>query len=245
MALASTGSFSFFVWPFFEYWCNRFGWNRCWDVRWIGEVTVSGIISLVIALAVVISWLVTYFWVITDLLAISLAVSAFSFVRIPNLKIASLVLVIFFLYDIFWVFISPLFFKKSVMVTVAVGLPRLPMIIMIPKVLEADSFTLLGLGDIVLPGLWLCFLYRFDKYKENRFGYFMLSWIFYILGLILTFAMLVVIQFGQPALLYLVPATLLPTVFVGLVRVELKQLWQGIPTPATTEADQALLTDTV
>jgi signal peptide peptidase-like 2B len=42
-------------------------------------------------------------------------------IKLPNLKIASLLLSLAFFYDIFFVFISPLFFEESVMVRVASG----------------------------------------------------------------------------------------------------------------------------
>jgi len=39
--------------------------------------------------------------------------------------------------------------------------------------------------------------------------------------------MLLILQMGQPALLYLVPCTLIPAVFLGWRRKELKNLWTG------------------
>lgn len=81
-------------------------------------------------------------------LAVTLAVTALSTLRIPSLKVATVVLWLFFLYDIFWVFLSQYIFKKNVMVTVATQLPTLPMVLTLPRVLT-DGDSLLGLGDIV------------------------------------------------------------------------------------------------
>jgi len=231
MAFSSLSSFAYFAYPFLDALCNRIGGTltKSCEVRWLGWISVSGIASLLVSLAMVISWLVTLNFVLTDILAISLALTALSFVRLPNLKVAAIILVLFFFYDIFWVFISPFIFKKSVMVTVAVQLPSLPMVIVIPRFLNA-GWSLLGVGDIVLPGLWLCFLFRFDKLNKTTFlnGYFLRAWIGYILGLVLTLCMLLALQQGQPALLYLVPFTLIPPIFFGWMRNELKQLWTGI-----------------
>jgi len=149
--------------------------------------------------------------------------------RLPNLKISAILLWIFFFYDIFWVFLSEYIFKKNVMVTVATNLPSLPMVIILPRALD-DGASLLGAGDIVLPGLFLCYLYRFDHWQHSAFrnGYFFKAWIGYIVGLVVTIIMVYALQRGQPALLYLVPFTMIPTVITGYSRGQLHLLWQGI-----------------
>lgn len=49
----------------------------------------------------------------------------------------------------------------------------------------------------------------------------------YGVGLLITFVALAVMQMGQPALLYLVPCTLLTSLAVALCRKELPQFWTG------------------
>lgn len=49
----------------------------------------------------------------------------------------------------------------------------------------------------------------------------------YGIGLLITFVALAVMQMGQPALLYLVPCTLLTSLSVALWRRELPQFWTG------------------
>jgi signal peptide peptidase-like protein 2B len=39
--------------------------------------------------------------------------------RLPNIRVATILLCCAFFYDIFWVFISPLIFKQSVMIAVS------------------------------------------------------------------------------------------------------------------------------
>jgi hypothetical protein len=48
-------------------------------------------------------------------LALCLGVTAMAFLRLPNLMIASVVLWLFFFYDIFWVFLSAHIFGENVM----------------------------------------------------------------------------------------------------------------------------------
>jgi hypothetical protein len=115
-------------------------------------------------------------------LGIGYSVLALGFVKVPNLKISVLILTLLFIYDIFWVFYSANFFGTSVMVAVAtkaatnplhtvagaVGLQdnvaaelQLPM-----KLIFGDH--ILGLGDIVLPGLILVFLLKYDTFKVRK-----------------------------------------------------------------------------
>lgn len=49
----------------------------------------------------------------------------------------------------------------------------------------------------------------------------------YGVGLFITFVMLFVMEQGQPALLYLVPCTLITGLVIGWQRGELKKLWTG------------------
>ena len=49
----------------------------------------------------------------------------------------------------------------------------------------------------------------------------------YILGLVATFISLFLMNAAQPALLYLVPFTLIPTILVAWCRGDLRPMWDG------------------
>ncbi|CAF2168453.1 unnamed protein product [Brassica rapa subsp. narinosa] len=75
---------------------------------------------LLVACAVtVVAWLVSGHWVLNNLLGISICIAFVSHVRLPNIKICTMLLLCLFVYDIFWVFFSERFFGANVMVTVA------------------------------------------------------------------------------------------------------------------------------
>jgi len=127
------------------------------------------------------------------------------------------------------------------MVSVAKNLDG-PIKILFPRSLTPDPITqkietsLLGLGDIIIPGFFLALLLRFDAHKakvpyfpvnvHDSFPkpYFHSALIGYILGMGLT--MFVMIYFGaaQPALLYLVPAVLGSSFATAVFRGEVKEL---------------------
>eukprot|EP00438_Fugacium_kawagutii_P030530 Skav213658 [mRNA] locus=scaffold2012:437371:440378:- [translate_table: standard] len=95
---------------------------------------------------------------------------------------------------------------------------------------------ILGLGDIAIPGLLVSLLLRHDLIRRHRRcrGYFLAGVIGYAFGLLATFVSLYLMQHGQPALLFLVPGTLIPTCFIALRKArmqnmrntgELRELW--------------------
>lgn len=45
---------------------------------------------------------------------------------------------------------------------------NLPGKLVFPSIHNAGHFSMLGLGDIVMPGLLLCFVLRYDAYKKSQ-----------------------------------------------------------------------------
>lgn len=101
------------------------------------------------------------------------------------------------------------------------------------------GMSMLGLGDMVLPGILMAFTYRLDNGLRIR-RYFPLCFIGYAFGLVVAFIFVMVYRVAQPALLYLVPCCLGPVLIVGYFTNQLGILWNGIPQttsvlPVTTE----------
>ncbi|XP_048131929.1 signal peptide peptidase-like 2 [Rhodamnia argentea] len=202
----------------------------------IGEVSLISIIVLVPCMAFAIFWAVhqkaSWAWIGQDILGICMMITVLQVARLPNIKVASVLLCCAFLYDIFWVFLSPLLFKESVMVAVArgdnSGGASIPMLLRVPRLFDPwGGYDMIGFGDILFPGLLVSLLYRFDK--ENKRGsvngYFLWSTVGYGVGLCLTYLGLYLMNgHGQPALLYLVPCTLGLSLVLALARGELKHL---------------------
>lgn len=130
------------------------------------------------------------------------------------------------------------------MVTVAKNLDG-PIKILFPRSLTPDPITkkiqlsLLGLGDIVIPGFFLALLLRYDAHKANlpvlpnnvdihaSFAkpYFHSCLIAYVFGMGLTMFIMVWFEAAQPALLYLVPACLGSSLTCAAVKGDLKALF--------------------
>lgn len=74
------------------------------------------------------------------------------------------------------------------------------------------GFTMLGLGDIVVPGMFVALALRYDHHRASfpnktvtsfRKPYFYAALTAYVLGLVTTMTVMHVFKAAQPALLYL------------------------------------------
>ena len=85
---------------------------------------------------------------------------------IGNFKNGFILLVLLFFYDIFFVF------GTDVMLTVAKGIDA-PIKLMFPKDYsgEKPQYAILGLGDIVIPGIFVSLCLRFDFLKSLNITY--------------------------------------------------------------------------
>ena len=101
---------------------------------------------------------------------------------------------------------------------------------------EGDM-SLLGLGDIVIPGLFVSILLRFDgkqakvrgleaEYENFPKPYFHWNIVFYALGLVATLVVMNVFKAAQPALLYLVPACLSASFISAQLQGNFTALWK-------------------
>ncbi|XP_043815976.1 signal peptide peptidase isoform X2 [Manihot esculenta] len=106
-----------------------------------------------------------------------------------------------FVYDIFWVFFTP------VMVSVAKSFDA-PIKLLFPTRDAARPFSMLGLGDIVIPGIFVALALRFDVSRGKGSQYFKSAFLGYTVGLVLTIVVMNWFQAAQPALLYIVPSVI-------------------------------------
>ncbi|KPM39674.1 hypothetical protein AK830_g6861 [Neonectria ditissima] len=253
-----------------------------------GEVKLSHMVAMLMSVATALVYSYTTSPFLSNTLGYGMCYGSFLLLSPTDYLTSTLVLVGLFFYDIVMVFYTPY------MVTVATKLD-----VPIKLTFEAaERRSILGLGDIVIPGMVMALALRFDlwmhyvrkikyestdlkliekdplsgvitsksevKYKEvkapyvNSKGtwgdslwvrgtmflsgpkqlpqaleaarfpktYFYASMFGYFLGMLVTLAMLLIFQRGQPALLYLVPGVLGSLWLTGLVRGEIRQMWK-------------------
>lgn len=191
-------------------------------------------------------YLVTKNWIISNLLALSLSLNAIALMSLDSFRTGAIMLGGLFVYDIFWVFATP------VMVSVARNFDA-PIKIVWPKnIIEALvalqareslpklQFTMLGLGDIVIPGIFVALALRYDQlvaseakpsvsftksYTRWSKPYFTATLVAYVAGLATTMGVMHFFKAAQPALLYLSPACTGAVFLTAALRGEFKQVW--------------------
>eukprot|EP00041_Stephanoeca_diplocostata_P012949 m.220375 g.220375 ORF g.220375 m.220375 type:complete len:409 (-) comp19159_c0_seq1:182-1408(-) len=181
------------------------------------------LVCLALASAVGGVYLYSKNWVANNLFGISFCVNGIEMFSLGSFQTGCILLSGLFIYDVFWVF------GTDVMVTVAKSFDA-PIKVLFPKDfmingIFAKEFAMLGLGDIVLPGVVIALLLRFDKKEKHRGSpYFHATYIAYILGLMTTIIVMQAFKAAQPALLYLVPACLTTPILLSLARGEFGKL---------------------
>ena len=112
---------------------------------------------------------------------------------------------------------------------------QLPMVLKVPHLIQHpllncfESYSMLGFGDILVPGLLVSYCHSYDLQRQGsgRWVYWMVANFFYLVGMITTFASLFLMNQAQPALLYLCPFTLIPVCIVAYFRGDLGYMWRG------------------
>lgn len=257
--ISSFFSAAFFLWPLGETSVRRL---RSMGLSVRNSTYVEAAIVLPFVIAIILVWLFSGHWLSNNIIGVSLCVLFGSLCKVPNLKVASMLFVGLFAYDVFFVFFSERFFGRNVMVEVATSTPKnpaavvanylnlpvspvkdlaLPAKLMIPT--KNGRYGILGLGDIILPELLLVYLLELDLQSRGiplHWGYFVKALLGYSVGLILSFFCNFMYGVAQPALLYIVPAVLLPTVYHGRRFGQLRLLWNG-PTRSVVEEGSEVL----
>ncbi|CAI2370600.1 unnamed protein product [Moneuplotes crassus] len=180
-------------------------------------------------------------WILNNTLAMSFSVYFLDKLLVTNYKNAVIYLLGMMLYDIFWVFGS------DVMVTVASQFDY-PIRLLIPQAPGSVQmkFSILGIGDIALPGIYCAMMFRYDfmrhitaskesftisnfeSVKESlsfHKPYFTASVVGYMLGLLTTTTIYRLYSSAQPALLYINPFMLITTLLASIYWGEFKGLF--------------------
>ncbi|XP_037258517.1 minor histocompatibility antigen H13 isoform X3 [Falco rusticolus] len=189
------------------------------------EFDTKDLVCLALSSVVGVWYLLRKHWIANNLFGLAFSLNGVELLHLNNVSTGCILLGGLFIYDVFWVF------GTNVMVTVAKSFEA-PIKLVFPqdlleKGLDADNFAMLGLGDIVIPGIFIALLLRFDiSLKKNTHTYFYTSFVAYIFGLGLTIFIMHIFKHAQPALLYLVPACIGFPLLVALAKGEVTEMFR-------------------
>lgn len=193
-------------------------------------------------------------WVANNLIGMSFAITGITLIGLENFKVGFILLSGLFFYDIFWVF------GTNVMVNVAMNFDA-PIKMLFPRnIFSAErKFSILGLGDIVIPGIFIALCLKFDRHLQLKkasskeaasipahMPYFKCAVAAYVAGLSVTMGVMHFFKAAQPALLYLSPACILSALGTALFRGELKEMFEFSVQPETesSSAKEAVVSET-
>ena len=163
------------------------------------------------------AYVATQHWVLNNVMAFALCVTAMELLHIKAYLTGAALLGGLFVYDIFWVF------GTDVMVTVARSIQG-PIKLVFPHDIFGDheKKSLLGLGDIVIPGVFLMQVLRMSLFRSHGRDatYYHVAMVAYVLSLVNTMGVMVFFEAAQPALLYIVPWLLLSVAGTAVARGE-------------------------
>lgn len=169
----------------------------------------------------------TKHWLANNILGIAFSLQGVEHLSLGTVQNGVILLCGLFFYDVFWVFCTP------VMVSVAKSFDA-PIKLLFPKELAAAEFSMLGLGDIVIPGIMVAIILRYDVQqhlvspKQTSTGkprLFYSCFLGYVIGIIATIVVMNVFKAAQPALLYIVPSVLATTFLHAYMTGEAKTLF--------------------
>jgi minor histocompatibility antigen H13 len=189
------------------------------------DINQLSLVSFFVAMGPTLLLVTTKHWIVNNIFGAAFCISGIQNLVLPNFKIGFVLLWGLFFYDIFWVF------RTDVMVTVAKNIDA-PIKFLFPIDLSLDppKFSMLGLGDIVIPGIFIALCLHFDvdrciKAVKGNLAkvnaiYFKCCLLAYAIGIVVTFACMIIFETAQPALLYLVPACTLSVAGLALFKKE-------------------------
>ena len=177
------------------------------------EATKPELVAYLLGLIGALWYGFTKHWLSNNLIGACFCVQGIEMMSLGSIFNGVILLIGLFFYDIFWVFGTNFIMGdgNSVMVSVAKNFEA-PIKLLFPKTLPAiaGQFSMLGLGDIVIPGFYVAMTLRYDKnIGKGKTSVFEWCFIGYCLGLGTTVFVMHVFKAAQPALLYIVPAVLI------------------------------------
>lgn len=224
------------------------------EERWTCEFTVAEAASTALAGVGTYAYIKTKHWLTNNMLGLCFSLQGIEYLTIDSVQIGTILLSGLFVYDIFWVFFTP------VMVSVARSFDA-PIKLLFPRVAAsavatADKpFSMLGLGDIVIPGLYVAMILRMDNARAQAAAqprrsitrseskkaatasktaktdgkpvpkYFPAVAFGYVVGIVTTIVVMNVFNAAQPALLYIVPTVLGATFIRAALVGEVSLTW--------------------
>ena len=187
---------------------------------------LDGLITLFIGvISSIYYWLptaMTQKFIISNIIAWSIAMVSLGSISFGSFQTAAILLGGLFLYDVYFVYFS------DAMMTVATKVEA-PIKFIYPNLssnVQDYPFSVLGLGDVVVPGLFVRFMNQVDKaLKPEKVSYLNVASVAYFVALSVCFYVNKVTNSGQPALFFLDPTLIGSALVASNVNGQFQDVW--------------------
>lgn len=188
-------------------------------IKWM-KIYAIDLVAVGAALPVLFIYWFSDNWIVMNCLAALVTLFSIEITHFKTLTIASITMAAFFFYDIYFVFFTPIMITvaKKIAIPVKIVWPREPNTFnMWLPYSDTTKFTLLGLGDIMLPGMYISLLSRAEARVTSTKGLIgkpsltRTCIIAYAISIIIAMCALHIFKKGQPVLLYITPCLLVAT----------------------------------
>ena len=203
------------------------------------DSNIYEIISSIISGITILFYFITRHWILNNIICFCFSFTIMSIFILKSFILSFLFLFAYFIYDTFWVFYSEKIFNDNVMDVAATSI-QIPIKIEMPILFSnnpVNNCMLLGLGDIILPGIVIKYCRRFDliRQKNNLFNTASKEFSFYSYNLFLYFisvliAMIMMFGFNhsQPVLFYISPIFIIGLMGKAYYNKCFLDFWKGL-----------------
>ncbi|TBT98682.1 signal peptide peptidase [Hamiltosporidium magnivora] len=168
-------------------------------LEWYSNLTFMKLLCISISMMLCLLYVLSTHWILINIMTISVMFQTIRNIGLDSTRTGIFILLALFLYDVVWVF------SGNVMETVSEKI-QIPVKIVVPN--EKNTFTIIGLGDLFIPGLFLSMIRNFSI-RQKKIGIYWFTLLGYSLGLGIAICFMVLFKKSQPALMYICPLLLL------------------------------------
>ena len=193
----------------------------------MGKIYFKTVIAFMISATLAITWAITKYFILTDLLTLSIAYFTFKLLKLNALKNSLPYLILITLFEIFWALLVNYAFSKNYAYYFSSEI-CLPLKIDIPSSFfyQKRVCSFLSISNLIIPGLVLSYFRRFDL--SSRFNvYFPVGAGLYFLALIVWFLVCLATGIIFNTLIFVLPIVFLVIFILAYTRNENGDLWKG------------------
>ncbi len=186
------------------------------------------IICALFSFCLVLTWKLSEYFIITDLLALFIVFASFKILKINSLKKGTIFLLIIGTYEILQEFVFKYWFESSIIRFTSSDF-CFPLKFEIPNfgVFLTKRCSWLSVMTLIFPGLFLSYFHRYDSSKKIKV-YFLMGYFGYLCGNGIWIFSSFIAAYSSPLLFYAFPFMIGFCSMLAYKRNENLELWQGI-----------------